>query len=323
MIKTRATERLGIHHPIVSAPMNLAAGGRLAAAVTSAGGFGLIGGGYGDATWLDTAFREAGNARVGCGFITWALAEQPELLGQVLEHNPKAICLSFGDPMPFVDQIRAAGSMLICQVTDISSARQALDVNADIIVAQGAEAGGHGERRATFTLVPELADLLADAGSDALLLAAGGVGDGRGLAASLMLGADGVLMGSRLWASAEADVHPNMLKAAVDADGDATLRSSVMDIVRYKNWPDGFTARVLKNAFTDRWHDDQEALRSNVAEHDRWAKAWGAGDTDVANTFVGEVTGLIHDIRPAADIIEDTVAEAEKLLQRGTDWQNR
>ena len=162
-LHTRLTEMLGIEHPIISAPMAFAAGGNLAAAVTGAGGLGLIGGGYGDAEWLEREFSEARNARVGCGFITWSLAKRPELLKSVLAHQPAAIMLSFGSPAPFATQIKTAGAKLICQVQTMEHARAAVDVGADIVVAQGAEAGGHGLTRATFTLVPEIADYLSKA----------------------------------------------------------------------------------------------------------------------------------------------------------------
>ena len=160
-LRTRLTEKLGIAHPILSAPMAFAAGGKLAAAVTAAGGLGLIGGGYGDATWLKREFAAAGNARVGCGFITWSLAGQPALLDQALAHAPAAVMLSFGDPAPFAASVKVSGSLLICQVQTLAMAKAALDCGADILVAQGTEAGGHGASRATSTLVPEVADLLA------------------------------------------------------------------------------------------------------------------------------------------------------------------
>lgn len=169
-----------------------------------------------------------------------------------------------------------------------------------------------------MTLVPEVADLLADRASDTVLLAAGGIADGRGLAAALMLGAEGVLVGSRLWASAEALVHPNMIAAAVGASGDDTIRSSVMDIARRLAWPEGYTARVLRNAFTDRWHDDLSGLiAAATVEAARYAEAWKAGDTATANTFVGEATGLIHDAPPAAQVIAEMVTQASDLLGGG------
>ncbi|MGB7287361.1 MAG: nitronate monooxygenase, partial [Salaquimonas sp.] len=152
---------------------------------------------------------------------------------------------------------------------------------------------------------------------DVLLCAAGGIGDGRGLAASLMLGADGALVGSRFWASRESLAHPNMLKAAIKSDGDNTIRSSVMDIAREIDWPKRYTARVLKNGFTDKWHNDQQALiEEGKIEADKWRAAWAEGNTDIANTFVGEVTGIIHNIRPAGEILEEMVSDAAKLITR-------
>ena len=117
------------------------------------------------------------------------------------------------------------------------------------IVAQGAEAGGHGLSRSTFTLVPEVADYLTRAAPATVLVAAGGIADGRGLAAALMLGADGALIGSRFYASSEALVHSAHQRAAVRADGDATIRTTVVDLVRKIDWPKPFTARVMKTSF--------------------------------------------------------------------------
>ncbi len=322
MIETRLTRAFDLDHPVVLAPMALASGGRLAAAVTAAGGLGLIGGAYCDPAWIEREFDAAGNARVGCGFITWKLAETPALLDRVLDRAPAAIFLSFGDPAPFAAKIKAAGVPLICQIQTLRDAAHAAELGADAIVAQGAEAGGHGEVRATFTLVPETADLLARHHPDTLLLAAGGIADGRGLAAALMLGADGALIGSRLWASVESLAHPNMIRAAIAAGGDDTLRSRVMDLARGLDWPARYTARVLKNAFTARWHDDPAGLAAaSRTEAARWRAAWEAGDTATANTFVGEGAGLIRDAPPAADILARIAADAERLLAGG--WRTQ
>ncbi|SFO35243.1 nitronate monooxygenase [Roseovarius lutimaris] len=319
-MKTRLTEAFDLTHPIISAPMAFAAGGKMAAAVSHAGGLGLIGGGYGNAEWLAQEFGAAGNAAVGCGFITWKMAENPGVLDLVLERKPAALVLSFGDPAPFAPRIAEAGVPLICQVQTLRDAQAAAECGAQVIVAQGSEAGGHGERRATFTLVPEVADWLARHAPDVLLLAAGGIADGRGLAAALMLGADGVLVGSRLWASAEAKVSSAMTDAAIAATGDTTIRSKVMDTARGLTWPDRYTARVLKNPVTERWHDDLDGLRANPAAQSDWAEGWVAGDPARANTFVGEATGLIHDRPPVAQIIQGMVAEAEALLTRAPGW---
>ena len=192
-IHNRLTQTLGIEHPVLLAPMDLVSGGRLAAAVSHAGGLGLLGGGYGDGDWLDQEWQRAGNARIGCGFITWSLAKRPEVLKRALAHRPAAIMLSFGDPRPFAPAIRDAGARLICQVQTLSQAREAMEAGADVIVAQGTEAGGHGMSEPLFTLLPQV----VDACPDMLVVAAGGIADGRGMAAALMLGAQGVLMGTR------------------------------------------------------------------------------------------------------------------------------
>ena len=316
MLRTRLTEALAIDHPVISAPMAFAAGGALAAAVSNAGGLGLIGGGYGDAEWVEAQFAAAGNRRVGCGFITWNVTDRPELIDIALAHDPAAIFLSFGDPAPLAAKVKDAGVRLICQVQSIADANRAIDCGANVIVAQGSEAGGHGEKRGTMTLVPEVADLLAQRSPQTLLCAAGGIVDGRGLAASLMLGADGVLMGSRFWATREALVHPNMHDAATAAGGDDTIRSSVMDIVRGRNWPGRFTARVLVNDFTRAWHGREAALAEQTGElGPRWDKAWAEGDVSLANTFIGEGVGMIDSIEPAGALLHRIVGEAEALLQ--------
>ena len=319
MIKTRLTEAFGLDHPVISAPMAFAAGGALAASVSRAGGLGLIGGAYGDPDWIEQQFQAAGNTEVGCGVITWAVAERPEIVEGILQHKPRALFLSFADPKSFIDMADAADVPVICQVQTLKDAKHAIECGARVIVAQGSEAGGHGESRGTFTLVPEIADFIAVKSPDTLLCAAGGIADGRGLAASLMLGADGVLIGSRFWASEEALVHPNMLEAAFNSTGDDTVRSSVMDIARRLNWPDRYTARVLKNDFTDQWHENLDGLLEDQDKQaDLWRAAWVEGNTDIANTFVGEVAGLIKNVQPAAEILSSIVADAHALLNRGS-----
>lgn len=318
-MQTRLTRKLGIEHPIISAPMGTAAGGRLAAAVSHAGVLGLIGGGYGDAEWLEREFAAAGNASVGCGFISWSLAQKPHLLDLVFAHEPAALMLSFGEVAPFAQRVKAAGVALVCQVQTLAMAREAVAAGADVVVAQGAEAGGHGVERSTFTLVPEIADYLAGAAPDTLLVAAGGVADGRGLAAALMLGADGVLVGSRFWASTEALVPPDFHRAAIAADGDSTLRTTVVDVARRYDWPKPFTARVLKTRFAMDWHGRESALAEPATlEHEeaRFWTAFEAGDADNACVFASEAVGLVHDVAPAGEILGRMVREAEDLLGR-------
>ncbi len=317
-LSTRLTDFFGIEHPILLAPMAMVSGGRIAAAVTSAGGLGLIGGGYGDADWLDREFDQADPAMVGCGFITWSLAQKPELLEQVLDRQPATIMLSFGDLQPFADRIRAAGVPLTAQVQNLDHARRALDAGADLIVAQGGEAGGHGMTiRSTFTLVPDVVDLVAARSPDTLVVAAGGVADGRGLAAALALGADGVVVGTRLWASAEALVSPRAHQQAIQASGDDTFRTRAYDVVRQLDWPANFNARALGNSFLDTWHGNEEQLSAALPEAiETFEKAVAAEDFGAAAILVGEAIGLVRDIRPADDIVRDMARDAARILGR-------
>ncbi len=314
-ITTRLTERLGVRHPIMLAPMDVVADGFLAAAVSHAGGFGVIGGGYGDAAWLTREMDAAGDARVGVGFITWSLSRQPHLLDLVLERRPPAVMLSFGEVQPHAGKIKAAGALLLCQVQTVDQARQAIAQGADVLVAQGAEAGGHGMARGTLALVPAVVDVAGDVP----VAAAGGIADGRGLAAALMLGADGVLMGTRFYASQEAAALAAAKDRLVAASGDATIRSVLFDIVRRNVWPAPYTGRVLANSFTERWRGREvELLQRQTEEAERYDAARAAGDFDTAAVIAGEAVDLIGDIPPAGEIVERVATEAEALLVRAS-----
>ena len=141
-ISTPLTARLGIRHPVQLAPRDVIAGARLTAAVSAAGGFGILGGGYGDRAWLEQETAKLASAPdpFSIGFITWSLAKKPELLDIALAARPRAIMLSFGDPKPFAPRIKSSGALLICQVQDELMVRQALEAGADILIAQGTEA---------------------------------------------------------------------------------------------------------------------------------------------------------------------------------------
>lgn len=322
MIATRLTERFGIQHPIVCAPMALVTGGRLAGAVSAAGGLGILGGGYagtlGGEPDLDEQHRLAGNVPIGIGFITWAAHQAPQMVDWAIARKPACLFLSFGDPQPFARQARAAGIPLICQVQTMRHAREALDAGADVIVAQGTEAGGHGGSRSTLPFVPEVANYLAKHAPDVLLLAAGGIADGRGLAASLMLGADGVVVGSRFWAAEEALTHPDAVTRGIAADGDATVRTTAIDSVRGTPWPEQFSFRVLRNKLADEWLGrEQEARAKFGILKEAYNEARARGDYDVVPAVVGESTGLIAARLPAAEIIATMVAEAEQAMRSG------
>lgn len=316
MIKTRLTEFFGIDHPIVLAPMTPAAGAELADAVAAAGGLGLLGGGYGDRDWFDEESAKVTRSDLGCGFITWSVARDLPLLDLAVERYPRAMMLSFADPEPYVSRIKAAGVPLICQVQTVEQALHAADVGADVIVAQGTEAGGHGQAaRSTMPFVPTVVDALQHHAPHVIVVAAGGIADGRGLAAALMLGADGVLMGTRFWATREALIHPNAQARVVEASGDETIRTNVYDVVRQKDWPAGYTGRLLKNEFIEKWHGREAELKA--MRDDEWEKvtqASKAGDYDIANVTVGESIGLVRDLPGAGEIVHRVVEEAESRL---------
>lgn len=313
-MRTDLTTLLDIKHPILLAPMGHVAGGALARAISQAGGLGLIGAGYGDADWLKRELAHCGDCRVGVGFITWALDQQPELLDLALEHDPVAIMFSFGDCSAYIPRVQAAGARVICQVRTLAEARQAAALGADLIVAQGTEGGGHGATRSTFSLVPAVADAV----SPIPVVAAGGVADGRGLAAARMLGASGVLIGTRFYASHEALGLDGAKQSMVEHGGDQTLRTHVFDIVRGYDWPDGITGRAVNNRFVQSWHGHEAELTQDVTEQRRlYAEAAARGDADTAVVFAGEALDMIDAIEPAERIVARIAAEADALLNPG------
>jgi nitronate monooxygenase len=314
-IDTTLTARLGITHPILSAPMDVIAGARLTAAVSEAGGFGILGGGYGDRAWLEqqTSKLKSCSAPFGIGFITWSMAKQPDVLDIALAAKPRAIMLSFGDPKPFAPRIKAAGALLICQVQTEDMAKQALDAGADVVIAQGTEAGGHGASRTTLDIVPAIVDLAA---GRVPVAAAGGIADGRGLAAMMMLGASGVLLGTRFYASIECDGPEEGKKRICAASSGNTVRSIIFDLSRDNVWPAPFNGRCLVNDHARRWMGREVELLQNVkAVAAEYAAAKAAGNFDIAAVIAGEAVGLIHDIPKAGEIVERITLEAEQILQ--------
>src|SRR5690349_1744976 len=310
-ISTRLTGLLKIQHPILLAPMDVVADGKLAATVSRAGGFGVIGGGYGNEEWLARELAAAGDARIGVGFITWSMAKNPRLLDLALEHNPVAIMLSFGDVRPHADKIKRAGAVMLCQVQTVEQAKDAVANGADALVAQGAEGGGHGIARGTFALVPAVVDVACGVP----VAAAGGVADGRGLAAALMLGADGVLVGTRFYATREAFGAQGAKERIVAASGDTTIRSILFDIARRNVWPAPYTGRVLRNEFSEKWRGrEAELMQHQASEAARYDKARTEGDFDTAAVIAGECVDMIGDIPPAAEVVERIAKEAAALL---------
>lgn len=311
MIATALTRLFGIQHPVVLGPMGAVAGGALAAAVSNAGGLGLVGGGYGDAEWVarEIALVKTQTTKPwGVGFITWSASR--EVVELALEQRPHAVMLSFGDPRPHAALIKAAGCKLICQVQGLEEARLAVEAGADLIVAQGTEAGGHGGTRATLPLVPLIVDTVAPIP----VVAAGGIADGRGLAAALMLGAEGALLGTRFYATPEAIGHDNVKARIVQASGGETLRTTVFDAVRGYDWQGRYTGRAVRNTFTERWHGHDDAALWQAPEREAYRQAAGQGDVDTAVVWAGENADLITRIEPAGDIVQRIAREAEALL---------
>jgi nitronate monooxygenase len=316
VIETALTRLLGIEHPILLAPMGSAAGGRLAAAVTNAGGLGMVGSGYADADTIRKELAEAGNARVGVGFITWALEKNPSALDVALDARPAAVMLSFGDPAPFAGRIKDAGCRIICQVQTLVQAREAAASGADIIIAQGRDAGGHsGTTRGTMGLVPAVADAVAPIP----VVAAGGIADGRGLAAALALGAAGISMGTRFTASRESLWDQSMKAAALAAGGDQTEQTRVFDVVRGAPWPAIYPGRALRNEFSARWHGREEALAADRPKQEDAYLATAPDDFATRVVWAGEGVDLVDDIPAAAEIIERIIAQAVATLQQGAE----
>lgn len=323
-IRTRLTERWGIRHPILCAPMALICGGELAAAVTRAGGLGIVGGGYAGALGgepdldaeLVSAKEKAG--KFGVGFIAWALERSPQTLMAALKHQPFCVFLSFGDARPFAKKIREAGALLICQVQFLAQIEMALEAGAEAIVAQGSEAGGHGATRSTLPFVPEAADYLKKHSPETLLLAAGGIADGRGLAAALMLGADGVVTGTRFWASAEAMTPKSHTDKAIAATGDGTVRTKALDALRGTPWPREYSFRFLQNKLSEEWAErEKEAFAAFGSLAAKYAEARAKDDTDMLAVVGGEAIGLVKDRPSVETIVKEMVHQAASVLRKG------
>lgn len=314
MIATALTEMFQLRHPIVLAPMGTVAGGHLAATVSNAGGLGLVGGGYGDLAWLRTELSrviQESQKPWGVGLITWAISQ--EALDLALSYHPAAFLLSFGDPRRYAPVIKAAGCKLICQVQDVAQALIARDAGADLVVAEGTEAGGHGGTRATLPLVPAVVDAVAPVP----VIAAGGIADGRGLAAALMLGAQGALLGTRFYASLESSGRDEAKRRIVESHASDTVRTPVFDIVRGYPWPAEYRGRALQNRFTQRWNGREQELSAVLEKASaEYQAAARQGDFDTAVVWASEGVDLINRVESAASLVERISREAEAQLRR-------
>jgi nitronate monooxygenase len=297
-VRTELTERLGLRHPIVQAPMGGVSGPELADAVSRAGALGMLTAGPGNGA--DDVRRDAAAARerVGFGTLAWRLAAEPEILDAVLEARPAAVGISAGDPAPYAGRVRAAGIPLLVQVSSAEAARAAADAGVDFVVAQGTDAGGHTGAVGTLPLLEAVL-----AAVEVPVLAAGGIASGRGLAGVLAMGAAGAWIGTRFAATREALGGEEKKRRIVAARETETVHTRVFDVAKGIPWPPEYPGRALRDEFTDRWHGREDEL---VA----------AGEQDVSYVYAGAAVGAIEDVPPAGELVERMSAEADALLRR-------
>jgi NAD(P)H-dependent flavin oxidoreductase YrpB (nitropropane dioxygenase family) len=326
-MKTALTDRLLIRHPIIQAPMGTCSGPELAAAVSNAGALGSI------AVWPFSPERAAqlvsdAIARTDKPFSVNIRADlgQHEHIRATLHGGATIVHLFWGDPTPHAGTVRSAGAKLLCTVASEDEAKQALDAGADVLVAQGWEAGGHVRgNTSTLALVPAIVDLAASVP----VVAAGGIVDGRGLAAVLALGASGALMGSRFVASEESSAHPDYKRAIVAArHADTILATHLFDI----GWPDA-PHRVLRNSTVRLWEEagspssgprpgenDTIATRPDGRSVPRYAVSTPlvgmTGELEAMALYAGQGVQGITAVLPAATIVETTIRQAAAALSR-------
>ena len=315
MIRTPVCELLGIEHPIALGGMGSIYAPDLVAAVSNAGGLGAMGCHYMSPDQIragTAAIRERTNKPFALNFLIFDIHE--EGFAAALALRPALIAFAWPRPdqdvKSYIARAHAAGCKVTFMAGGVPEAVRAAESGADVIIAQGTEGGGHVGWQASLPLIP----MVVDAVAPVPVLAAGGIADGRGLAAALSLGADGVLLGTRFLASAELPLHPNFKQAILDSDGHDTLLSEIPDIAAGLVWPGAMT-RSRRNRFIERWAGREWALRQKRAE--ALAEVLAArkhGDRDEAPLSMGQDAGLIRDILPAGEIVRRIAEEAERIL---------
>jgi nitronate monooxygenase len=320
-MQTWLTERFDLGVPVVSAPMAGAASGRLAAAVSAAGGLGMIGaGGRTTPGWItrECAVAAGSGRPYGVGLQAWALAQVPGQLDAVVEAAPALVSVGYGAYAGHLDRLRSAGAVVATTVGNLREAREAEDAGVDLIVARGLEGGGHGrDDVATLPLLQSVLDAVS-----VPVLAAGGIVTARGLAAVLAAGAAGAWVGSAFLMCVEADTtaaERARLAAASDTD---TVYGRVFDIGKRAGWPREWGDRALRNAFFDRWSGHEDELATDDTERDRYAEAAAAEDFTTAAVQVGQGVGSMTAPRTAAEVVAE-FARAGELLSRFGDQSGR
>jgi NAD(P)H-dependent flavin oxidoreductase YrpB (nitropropane dioxygenase family) len=317
MIHTRICDLLGIVHPIVLGGMGTATTAPLVAAVSNAGGFGTLGTSAFNATTLDTEIaniRERTEKPFGINHLLFQIQE--EMFAITLRARPTVAAFAWArrdqDLREYFRRAHDVGSKVMYMAGEVPEALRAAEAGADVIVAQGTEAGGHVVWMASLPLVPMMVKALAPLP----VLSAGGIADGRGLAAALALGADGVLLGTRFMATPEAPIHANFKQAIVKSDGHDTVLTEIPDIASQRVWP-GALSRAQRNQFIERWSGREWALRQNAREIGKQVlAARAAGDVNNASLSFGQDAGLIDSIKSVREVIQEIVKEAEEIIKR-------
>jgi enoyl-[acyl-carrier protein] reductase II len=313
-MRTRLCDLLDISAPIIGAPFGPWNSVELAAAICAAGGLGSLGTAVRPVEELQQQWARLRRLTDG----PFAINHQPrpfspEAFEATLEAQPAVISYHMGDPGDLVDRAHQVGSLWMQQVMDVEQARRAVDRGADIIVAQGGEAGGHSGYVGTLVLVPQVVEVAGDRP----VVAAGGVADGRGLAAALCLGASGVVMGTRFLASTEMAVRSEWKAMIVGAESTDARHSPLIDLILppYNRPHDPASARVLKTPFAEQWSDRPDELteRAPALAPIILNEILSGGGEDYV-PFAGQSVGLIHNIRPAREIMIDTVEDAERII---------
>jgi nitronate monooxygenase len=320
MLRTRFSEMFGLTYPIMSAPMAFHSCGALAAAVSAAGALGSFAGIHREKgpEWIDgevATIRASTDRPFAIGFITAFLGFATEQFEAALAARPPAIIFSFANPEPWITQAKAAGARTICQVQDYAGAEQAVSAGADVLIAQGTEAGGH---TGTMSVLPLLAGLAARY-PDVPVLAAGGVGDGRTLAAVMTAGADGASLGTAFLATHEAVlVHDIRKQLIVESDGSDTVFTRAYDILSGLPWPAGIGERVRRNTFTEQWSEREAELRErrdDIAGPPVANPFAGTPDPETSQILYGQSAGFVQAVRPAAEVVSSICDEAEQILR--------
>lgn len=316
MLKTALNKLLGTKFPIISATMTPAAGGQLARAVTDSGGFGMIGVESKDSVdsvkeQVKLARQDNPQRKFGIGLTVWSIKDRPELLETVINQKPTAISLSFGDISPFAEQIRSQNILLLAQVQDLETALKAEAAGADLLIAQGTEAGGHTGAVGTL---PLLQIILAKVSCP--VVAAGGIGSARGLAAVLAAGAEGAWIGTPFLLAEEARVSEKVRERIVQARETDTIHTHLFDRLQNIPWPDQFPGRALKNSYTEQWHSKETEAVANKKILEEFQAAKTHEQFDIAHIYAGQIVGLLELRTTAGEIVRSIGLEAEALLQK-------